>query len=204
MNFKTVNAIGRTCPVPLIMTKKALSELSENEMLEILSDNEVSVKNITHFLNEHKITVKTEKTEDGYRLLVSKTGNIPEDTNVEDYCSIDEKKSSDYLVFAGPDHLDFEHEDLSLMMLVKAFQTLPEIPVKPDKVIFMKYGVFLSLEDSPVLESLKLLEAAGTEILTCGNCLEYFGKTEQHSIGRITNLYEILDCLSKTGKVIYL
>lgn len=202
--MKTVNAIGKTCPVPLIMTKKALADLPENETLEILSDNEVSVKNITHFLNEHKMTVLTEKTTDGFRLLVRKTGSIPDETNVEDYCPVEEKKSTGYIAFAGPDHLDFEKEDISLMMLVKAIQTLPEIPEKPDKMIFMKYGVFLTLEDSPALESLKMLEATGTEILTCGNCLEYFGKTDKHSIGRISNMYEILDSLSKTGKVIYL
>jgi len=204
MNLKTINAIGKTCPVPLIMTKKAMAELSENEMLEILSDNEVSVKNITHFLNEHKMTVRTETTENGYRLLVSKTGVIPDDTNVKDYCPVEQKKSAGYITFAGPDHLDFEKEDISLMMLVKAIQTLPEISEKPDKMIFMKYGVFLSLDDSPALDALKMLEATGTEILTCGNCLEYFGKTDKHSIGRISNMYEILDSLSKTGKVIYL
>lgn len=204
MNIKTVNAIGKTCPVPLIMTKKALSELSENETLEILCDNEVSVSNITHFLKEHKISVKTEKNSEGFRLLVSKTGTIPEDAKVEDYCSVEDRNPSGYIVFAGPDHLDFENENLSMMMLVKAIQTLPEISVKPDKLIFMKYGIFLSLEDSPVLESLKMLEAVGTEILTCGNCLEYFGKTDKHCIGRISNMYEILDSLSKTGKVIYL
>ncbi len=204
MNIKTVNAIGKTCPVPLIMTKKALSELSENETLEILCDNDVSVSNITHFLKEHKISVKTEKNSEGFRLLVSKTGTIPEDVKVEDYCSVEDKNPSGYIVFAGPDHLDFENENLSMMMLIKALQTFTEIPARPDKVIFMKYAIFLSLEDSPVLESLKILEASGTEILTCGNCLEYFGKTEQHSIGRITNLYEILDAMSTTGKVIYL
>ncbi len=201
--MKTINAIGKTCPVPLIMTKKALTELSDDEMLEILSDNEVSVKNITHFLNEHKITVKTERTPEGFRLLVSKTGSIPKDVKVDDYCSIDDRHPSGYIVFAGPDLLDFEKEDISLMMLVKAFQTLPEIPQKPDKIIFMKYGIFLSLDDSPVLEALKLLEAAGTEILTCGNCLEYFGKTHKHSIGRISNMYEILNFLSKSEKIIY-
>jgi selenium metabolism protein YedF len=202
--MKTVNAIGKTCPVPLIMTKKALADLPENETLEILSDNEVSVKNITHFLNEHKMTVSTEKTADGFRLLVRKTGSIPDETKVEDYCPVEQNKSTSYIAFAGPDHLDFEKEDISLMMLVKAIQTLPEIPEKPDKMIFMKYGVFLTLDDSPALESLKMLEATGTEILTCGNCLEYFGKTDKHSIGRISNMYEILDSLRKTGKVIYL
>jgi len=63
--MKTVDAKGQICPIPLIMTKKALSEISENETLQILIDNETSVKNVCRFLEEH-----------GMKVNKSKTGNI--------------------------------------------------------------------------------------------------------------------------------
>ena len=39
--------------MPLIETKKALKGLQENESLKIIIDNETSVKNVVHFLNDN-------------------------------------------------------------------------------------------------------------------------------------------------------
>ena len=39
--MKIINAKGELCPRPLIMTKKALEEIQENESLKILVDKEL-------------------------------------------------------------------------------------------------------------------------------------------------------------------
>ncbi len=75
--MKTIDAKGQLCPMPLIMTKKALSEMAGNETLEILIDNDTSVKNVSRFLNEHQMTVNSEKQGEVYRLLVTKRGQYP-------------------------------------------------------------------------------------------------------------------------------
>ncbi|MCK7529539.1 MAG: sulfurtransferase TusA family protein [Marinilabiliales bacterium] len=50
--MKTIDAKGKLCPVPLIMTKKALGELNEKESLEVIMDNETSLKTFPRYLEE--------------------------------------------------------------------------------------------------------------------------------------------------------
>ena len=42
----TVNAIGDTCPIPVVKTKKAIEALTQPDTVEILVDNEVAVENL--------------------------------------------------------------------------------------------------------------------------------------------------------------
>ncbi len=40
----TVNAIGDTCPIPVVKTKKAIEALTQPDTVETLVDNEVGGK----------------------------------------------------------------------------------------------------------------------------------------------------------------
>ena len=42
-----VNAIGDTCPIPVIKTKKAIQEAAGQGTIEVLVDNEIAVQNVT-------------------------------------------------------------------------------------------------------------------------------------------------------------
>jgi len=201
--MKTVDARGQKCPVPLIMTKKALAEIGADEVLEILIDNETSVKNVTRFLEEHMMMVGTEQEGDIFRLVVHKTGVIPEQTRVEEYCEIPQQPNTDYVVAfqkfdytKGPDELD--------TMLMKAFVgTLPDLDYRPRAMVFLSTGIYLALNDSPVLESLIRLEKEGVKILVCGTCLDFFGKKPELGAGIVSNMYDILNLMTTAGKVIY-
>ena len=43
----TVNAMGDSCPIPVIKTKKAMEALTGPETIEVLVDNEIAVQNVT-------------------------------------------------------------------------------------------------------------------------------------------------------------
>ena len=42
----TVNAIGDTCPIPVVKTKKAIEALTQPDTVETLVDNEIAVENL--------------------------------------------------------------------------------------------------------------------------------------------------------------
>ena len=63
-------------------------------------------------------------------------------------------------------------------------------------------GAYLSCEDSESLEDLKKLDGEGVEILTCGTCLNHYGITEKLAVGRVTNMYEIVEKQADAGKII--
>jgi len=201
--MKTIDAKGKLCPMPLIMTKKALAEISENETLKIILDNETAVKNVTHFLEEHGMNIHLEKKEGIFEILVQKKGNIPETTIVENYCKVENQQISNYVIAFQNNKLGQGVEELGTI-LIKAFvNTLPEVTQKPKTMIFLNSGIYLTLHDSPVLESLKKLENLGIEILVCGTCLDYYQKKSALGVGRISNMYDILEKFSQTEKIIY-
>ena len=63
-------------------------------------------------------------------------------------------------------------------------------------------GAHLTCEGSPMLEDLKVLEAEGVEILTCGTCLNFYGLTEKLRIGTVTNMYVIAEKMLNAGNVV--
>ena len=57
-------------------------------------------------------------------------------------------------------------------------------------------------EGSASLEDLRALAEKGTEILTCGTCLNYYVLAEKLAVGGVTNMYAIVEKLANAGKVI--
>jgi selenium metabolism protein YedF len=201
--MKTVDAKGQLCPKPLIMTKKALGEINENETLEVLIDNEISMKNVTRFLTDNGFIPSVKNDGKVYRVMVSKTGEISQNAPVEDYCEVNLPQTSNYVVAFQRDVLGKGAEELG-KILIKAFvNTLPEVSSKPKSLVFLNSGIFLALMDSPVLDSLKKLESNGVKILVCGTCLDYYGKKDSIGVGQISNMYDILEQLSTAGNVVY-
>ena len=43
----TINAMGDTCPIPVVKTKNAIKEMTEGGQVEIHVDNEIAVQNLS-------------------------------------------------------------------------------------------------------------------------------------------------------------
>lgn len=201
--MKTVDALGHKCPMPLILTKRALLEMQPGEPLDILVDNETSVKNVTRFLTEHGMTVETRYDGGHWRMSVNNSGKVTGESPAEEYCEVPAPDAPGYMVAftkniqgAGADELGYRLTQLFI-------NTLPEIDRKPESLVFLNSSVFLCLNGSPVLEPLKKLEDSGVKILVCGTCLNFFEKADELAVGIISNMYEILDQMSKAPKVLY-
>lgn len=201
--MKTVDARGQLCPRPLIMVKKALSETADNENMEIILDNNTSVKNVTRFLEEHQMPVHISKTGEVYRLLVSKTGEIPETTKAEDYCEVPAPAHPGYVIAFQKNTLGQGVEELGQLLIKGFINTLPDLDQKPTTLVFLNTGIFLALKDSSVLEALSRLQNEGIKILVCGTCLDYYQKKDALDVGIVSNMYDILGELSRAGKVLY-
>lgn len=66
MNEITVDARGRSCPEPVLMTKKAIQE--KHGSYRIMVDNKTAVENVTRFLNN--MGFKPEIIEDGEEFTI--------------------------------------------------------------------------------------------------------------------------------------
>lgn len=202
MSVITVNAIGDTCPVPVIKAKQALAQMTEPGDLVVLVDNEVAVQNLTRMGASQGYAVQSEKTGDGnfqVRILVNALPQ-PEESAPDAACIPDAR--GDLVVAVDSAHMGRGSEELGATLMKGFLFAVGQLPRLPSTVLFYNGGASLSCEGSAALESLKSLEAQGVKILTCGTCLDYYGLTSKLAVGEVANMYTIVETLAGAGKVI--
>jgi tRNA 2-thiouridine synthesizing protein A len=62
---QTLDTLGRVCPYPLLLTKKAMEKLSSGQVLKVLCDAPASAEDsIPRFVDKSGYTMETVKIED--------------------------------------------------------------------------------------------------------------------------------------------
>lgn len=111
------------------------------------------------------------------------------------------QKSGKTVVYISSEVMGHGDDELGRILMAKYLDTLSHFASSIDKVIFVNSGVKLTVEDSPVLDSIQNLENAGVQILSCGTCLNHFGLKENLKVGEVSNMYAIIEAISKGQKV---
>jgi hypothetical protein len=65
----------------------------------------------------------------------------------------------------------------------------------PTKMLFLNSGVFLTTRGSAHLELLGRFVACGTEIASCGTCLDYYGRREDLAVGTVGNMRDTVEAM---------
>jgi hypothetical protein len=72
----------------------------------------------------------------------------------------------------------------------------------PGAICFYTDGVKLACEGSSLLEELKALETQGVRLIVCKTCLDYFALADKVQVGIVGGMPDIIDAMTKAGKVI--
>ncbi len=201
--MKTLDVKGKKCPMPLIETKKTLKEMGKDESLRILLDNETSVKNVTHFLEDNNLPVEQKQDGQVFELIVNKTGDESYETSdAAAYCEVPAEKDKSYVIMLAKDHLGEGEHELGHALVGAMLNSALAMETLPTKIIFMNSGINLVLKNSLFLPQLKELESKGVTVITCGTCLDYYGKMDELAVGRVSNMAEIMESMLDVGKVI--
>ena len=64
----TVDAMGKQCPIPVVMTKKILDKAEQGDEILILVDNETAVNNLSRLAGSTGCSFVSRKTEGGYEI----------------------------------------------------------------------------------------------------------------------------------------
>ena len=205
----TINAMGDTCPIPVIKTQNAIMALTKAEEVEVLVDNEVAVQNLTKLAGSMGCGVKSEKkAEKEYRVVITVSEDkLPEQTEEKEsvkeseaVCIPDARKNT--VVVIASDKMGDGEEELGKILMKGYIYALTQLETLPKTILFYNKGAYLTCEGSASLEDLKSLEAQGVEILTCGTCLNFYGITEKLQVGTVTNMYVIAETMAKADKVV--
>ena len=201
---KTVNAMGDPCPIPVVKTRAAIRELNGAPgTVETLVDNEIAVQNLTKMAVQKGYGVSSQQLgKDQYRVTLSIAGGIPEEDEPEEIVCAPVPKRGHTVVAVSSSAMGTGNDELGAALMKAFLYALARQEEPPAAVLFYNGGAKLTCEGSVSLEDLKDLETRGTEILTCGTCLNFYGLTEKLRVGGVTNMYDIVEKLTGAGLVV--
>ena len=191
-----IDAKGKACPQPVLMTKKALTEM-EAGTFTVMVDSAISKDNVVRFATSQGCETRVEEKDGVFHIEVVK-GN-PGDTTGN---AAEEATSSNITIYVHSDRMGRGDDTLGGILIKGFIKTLKDVDPKPRRMIFVNSGIFLTTEGSEVIDALKELEAMGIEILSCGTCLDFFNRKEKLQVGVASNMYDITSALMQADKVV--
>ena len=201
---RTIDCMGMACPLPVINAKKAIEAFTEDGTLNIRVDNETAVQNLTR-LGEHNGFVVT-STRDGDKAFTvtmavvagaGKQAAVPAET-----LSCRVPAAGGRVVVLSADTMGTGDEKLGRKLMKAFIFALTSQDETPAKVICYNAGARLTTVDADTIKDLKTLEAAGTTVMTCGTCLDFYGLKEQLQVGIVSNMYDIVEAQMSASLVI--
>lgn len=202
--MKIVDTRGQSCPEPLIAAKRALKEADGNEPVEVITDSQTSLNNISKFLKDNNTQFIVKENEDFWTLTVYRNGVESAHRDVtESYTTeIPHLKKGDFVIAFSSDVMGEGDNDLGRLLMTNFIKAIKDFDVLPDKMVFYNRGVKLGAEDSPVLEDLKDLERMGVSLLMCSTCVVFYFHEESVKTGTLSNMFEIAQVMVSAGNVV--
>ncbi|MEG0324412.1 MAG: sulfurtransferase-like selenium metabolism protein YedF, partial [Raoultibacter sp.] len=166
--------------------------------LSVAVDNETAVDNLTRLGSTSGYRVAVEIVEGGFLVSLAKT-------DASELAASQQTPEQSYAVFIGKDHVGEGDPELGATLMKMALYTLAESDNPPSALLFMNSGVKLVAGDTgQIIESIAALITAGTRVLVCGACLDFYGLKESLAVGEVSNMHAILETMKNAPKVITL
>jgi intracellular sulfur oxidation DsrE/DsrF family protein len=94
--------------------------------------------------------------------------------------------------------------ELQQKLVTNYFRLLDESDYLPAAICFYAAGVYLAVESSPALASLRSLEQKGVRLVLCNTCLNFYNLVDQVRVGIPGGMPDIIEAQHRAGKVISL
>ena len=191
---QTIDARGWECPKPIIETKKLLDTMREGTVLTIVDDN-LAVTNLTNFSESmgYQVTCTEREKSGEFDIEVTKTKSEHDDSV---------PAAGNIVIQITTNSYGSESEGLGESLMKAYLYALTEAAPLPQTLLFINKGAFLTAVDSPVLDSIRTLEAGGVEILTCGACINFYNLNTTPEAGGVTNMYTMVEKLNNAKNAI--
>ncbi|MBO5516567.1 MAG: sulfurtransferase-like selenium metabolism protein YedF [Firmicutes bacterium] len=199
----TVECRGEQCPIPVVKTIKAIGEMKEADTVQTHVDNETAVQNLTKLAESKGFAVKSEKIEDKHFVVtmeVTAPGAAAAAEEPAVSCIPDRRGSTVYAF--GTNVMGGGNDELGATLMKGFIYAVSQLDELPKTMLFYNGGAKLTVEGSASLEDLKSLQAQGVEILTCGTCLNFYGLSDKLAVGKVTNMYAIVEKLNGAGHIV--
>ena len=193
-----VDARGLACPKPVINTKKELEKLEEG-FVHVVVDNTMARENLIKLSKSlgYEYEIMSEN-DDEIHISIKKGDAIMEIQSDEN------NELSDTCIFISSDKMGVGDDKLGEILMKGYIYTLTETKPYPKNILLVNSAVTLSTANEATIENLLILEKAGVDIQSCGTCLDFYDLKDDLKVGSVTNMYNIVETMSKSPKVINL
>lgn len=199
----TLDERGHQCPLPVINTKKVIETSKKGDKILVIVDNEIAVQNLNKLAVQKNCGfVSEKKSNTHFEATFTVNEDAPNAAAAEEPVYCDCTPAAGAVVAITSQYMGAGDDDLGKLLLKGFIFALTQVTPLPTDIIFYNGGAYISCEGSASLEDLKNLEAAGVKIHTCGTCLNHYGLTDKLAVGEISNMYDIVETLTKASKVI--
>ena len=186
---RSIDARGLPCPQPVILARKALAE-GGFDLLELRVDTPSAPENLVKFATYAKCEVSLQEGAGETLVRITPAGGAAPACDITpELEALSARRAAVVLITA--EGIGQGDADLGRLLMKGFLYTLTESDHPPRTLLFMNGGVKLAVSGSPALEHLKALAEGGTEVLSCGTCLDAYGLKESLAVGGVTNMYDI-------------
>jgi selenium metabolism protein YedF len=192
-----VDARGLSCPQPVLETRKAMAR-PEVESIRVLVDNAAARENVSRMAATLGWAVCVEK--DAEPEIVLRLTRVPGASPVAPAAAA--PAGGGGVVLFASEHFGAGDAELGALLMRAFVKTLREVAPRPAAAIFINGGVRLTTGGSALIDDIRLLEEAGTRVLSCGTCLDYYRLKEKLEVGVVSNMFEIATLLLNAARVV--
>ncbi|HYA87037.1 MAG TPA: sulfurtransferase-like selenium metabolism protein YedF [Nitrospirota bacterium] len=196
-----IDARGKACPMPVMMTEEALSQMGEG-ILEVIVDNEESALNVSGYASQNGMYAETIKEGKDWKVKVVK-GHTTQVQQPEPLVR-EEKNGAQksLLLIIGTDSLG-KDEELGKKLMKGFFDTMKVYKQLPHTMFFLNAGVKLTTVNDETASVLKEIESLGVEIYSCGTCLKHYGLESLLKVGYRGTTNHIVEGMQDFDKVVW-
>lgn len=188
--MKRIDCRGMEGPGVITRVKKYFDSIGEGEAI-VLVDNEIANNNISKYAMTQGYHVDSENMSSYSKLTIEKRGCLEvleEDRNI--------------VVIISTDMLGKGDEKLGKKLMISYLDTISEEYRLPKKIIFLNSGVKLLVEDSKVIEGIRLLIEKGVKIYASSICIDHYNLKSKVLVGTKIDMCGIVDIMNEAEQLI--
>jgi len=201
--METLDLRNLACPEPVLRTRNAIAA-HPGSVFEALVNHAATLANVTRMARALGAQVVSEELDSGeYRLTISTPPAPVEEAPLAraEPCEVGLPKGR-ATVFIKNNVLGLGDDRLGRILMKAFLKTLQSADPLPAEIICVNNGVHLTTAGSEELATLGELAEKGVEVVSCGTCLDFFGKLDKVRVGGVVDMLDIVTRLNRAAKII--
>jgi selenium metabolism protein YedF len=197
-----IDARGKGCPVPVMMTEEAVSKITEG-IVEVIVDNEESALNVAGYAAQQGLFAETTKEGADWKVKVVKGYACKPGTASAVAQPEPAVKKKSLMIIIGTDSLG-KDEDLGKKLMKGFLDTMKVYKQLPHTMFFLNAGVKLTTVNDETVAVLKEIAELGVEIYSCGTCLKHYDLESSLRVGNRGATNHIVEGMQDFDKVVWI